>query len=139
MKISFSLYSRNSIFSVFNLTINMIMIRLTLYHQWVLHLLLHVTALCQRKKNTFWAEDLKLDQAIFRLNKKNEFGYVALFSARFQLKYDFSIASFSHWWRSSIDERNSSKKKNIRFFSEIVLIAKLSTADNSFKQNLNGN
>lgn len=77
MKISFSLYSRNSIFSVFNLTINMIMIRLTLYHQWVLHLLLHVTALCQRKKNTFWAEDLKLDQAIFRLNKKNEFGYVA--------------------------------------------------------------
>lgn len=108
----------------------------------MLHLLLHVTALCQRKKNTFWAEDLKLDQAIFRLNKKNEFGYVARILCSVP---DFNSNMISPSQVFHIDEdplltrEILQKKKNIRFFSEIVLIAKLSTADNSFKQQLNGN
>lgn len=83
----------------------------------MLHLLLHVTALCQRKKNTFWAEDLKLDQAIFRLNKKNEFGYVAriLCSVPDFNSNMISPSQVFHIDEDPIDERNSSKKKIFDF------------------------
>lgn len=128
MKISFSLYSRNSIFSVFNLTINMIMIRLTLYHQWVLHLLLHVTALCQRKKNTFWAEDLKLDQAIFRLNKKMSLAMLPVYCVQCQISTQiwflhrkfFTLMKILYWREKFFNKKKYSIFLWNRFNSKIV-------------------